>query len=1014
MEELVIKKPELIGRDEDLLKLKKSLENAFDGNGSTVFIAGEAGIGKTRLVSELKKIAEEKDVDIIQGWCLAESLEPLMPVKTALREAGLSNMISGDPPPKVISAYLINDAGKLISKAEREESDLDPDIFASMLQAVGNFVQESLQMMDKKGGAGLNSLGYGDYTILIQSSGRISIATVIEGMNSEFLIEDMKKTLEDIGDEFEDWSGAESETADAKRKIEWFIDSGKYDGRFLVDDSKIKQENLFDNILMGLQRKSKEAPLMIFLDDLQWADPSSLNLLHYLSRNTKKDRIIIVGTYRPEDIIESLEGKPHQLKTAVQNMSREDLFEQIELKRLDEKGTASLTIGALGETDLDDAFFERIFSETEGTPFFVLEVVKLLIEDKALRHNEDGFWELITEINELKIPSKVHDVIQRRLDRLMKDQRKILDCASVVGDGFESDIVGNVLGVNKLRLLEDLSEIEKTHQLIHSFQKKYTFDHAKVREVLYNGIMDELKQEYHKNIGDSLMDIYKDESDNIVDRLAYHYYEAGDERAGEYLVKAGDMAKERYANEESMRLYRNALKVLKDDEKLRHTYENLGDVNFLAGEFTTTIDNYDSALEMEPDNKKKMNIHKKIAGVYAKTGDFQKSKEVCDSGLELLKDEECRERAQLLESLGWAYIRMGDYEKASELLVKSLKIAENFRDKKEIAHAHHSIGTMSLTKGDFDEALKHLEKALEIREDIDDAIGQPASLNNIGIVHYNKGEMDKALEYYGQSLEINEKIGDKWGIATAFNNIGLVHSEKGEPDKALEYYEHCLEIEEKIGDKTGIASVLNNIGNLYHNKGEPDKALEYHGQSLEIREKIGDKTGIAHSLINIGNACHSKGETDKALEHLNKSHEIGMELGDKWILVHDYCGLAEAHFELGDVNMALENASKGLELSVKIGAKGEEGISYKVLGMIYRENAEWDRAITSFEKARAILEDIRDKNALARVFYEYGNMWNAKGEPDKAKANIEKALTMSQEIGLKLWEEKTRKALDEL
>ena len=87
MDELAFKTPYLIGREEEFSKLKYALENAIDGEGSTIFIAGEAGIGKTRLVSELKKEAEAKDVNILQGWCLAESLEPLMPIKSALREA---------------------------------------------------------------------------------------------------------------------------------------------------------------------------------------------------------------------------------------------------------------------------------------------------------------------------------------------------------------------------------------------------------------------------------------------------------------------------------------------------------------------------------------------------------------------------------------------------------------------------------------------------------------------------------------------------------------------------------------------------------------------------------------------------------------------------------------------------------------------------------------------------------------------------------------------------------------
>jgi len=1013
METPSLRQPDLIGRDDELAKLKSSLDNAHEGRGSTIFVAGEAGIGKTRIVNELISHAESKGTQIMKGWCLAESLEPLLPVKTALREVGLFHLISGSPPPKVISTYLMNENGMLLAKAEREEMGIDPDIFTGMLQAVGNFVQDSLSIMSEEGKGGLNTLGFQDHTILIQTHGTLSLAAVIKGEKCEFLVEDMKHLLAETGDKFRDWEGDMDATQEIQPKVTWFVESGKYDGKFLVDDPKIKQENLFDNVLLGIQRASVEKPLLLFLDDLQWSDPTTLNLLHYLSRNTRKNRILMLGTYRPEDIIESEEGKPHQLKTTMQNMSREDLFKKIELMRLGPDETRKIIRSALNNDSFQDDFFIKTYKETEGAPFFILEVMKLLIDNKTISQDEEGIWNLVTDIETLDIPSKVYDVIKRRLDRLKREQKEILECASVIGEEFESEIIGNAIGIDKFRLLKDLSEIEKSHQLVHYLPDKYRFDHAKVKEVLYYGIGEELRKEYHRIIGDTIGDLNKDAPDEIVNVLAYHYHEAGDERAGEYLVQAGDMAKDRYANEEAVSLYRNALKVLEDDERMRNTYENLGEVYSLTAEFASAIDNYNSALKMEKDNKKKAIIHKKIAGVYSHKGDFQKSKEVCQSGLKLLKNEECLESAQLLESQGWAYVRMGDYENASELLGKSLRIAQGLHNKKAIAKAYHTIGSTNLNKGEFDDALKHLEMALKIRKEIDDARGQSASLNNTGVVYWNKGEIDKAREYYERSLEIDEKIGNKWGISTALNNIGLVHSEKGELDKALEHYGQTLEIDEKIGDKSGIASVLNNIGNIYNRKGEMDKALEIHRRSLGLRENIGDKTGIAHSLINIGNSYKCKGETEKALEHFNRSLDIGVEIGDKWLLGHIYFSLAESILELGDVEKALENAEKGLELSARIGAKREEGMCHQALGMIYREKGEWSRSIESFETAVEILEEAKDKNVLARVFYEYGLMWKAKGEPGKAGDLIGKALELSEEMGMELWAEKCRKALGE-
>ena len=234
---------EFVGREKEFEKLKYLIGDVINNNGRVVLISGEAGIGKTRLVEEVIKEAEKMKFKIIRAQCLSESLEPLFPVKEALKNAGLSHLIYRTPP-LVLSVYLINKAGLLITKVEREESGIDPDIFASMLQAVASFVQDSFSMMGKEG-AGLNTLGYGDYRIIIQRHGNMSLASVIRGKESEFLIDDMKKFLVEVGNKLDSWDGSAEEAMPYAYKLRHFIESGKYDGKPLVEDPKLKQENLF-------------------------------------------------------------------------------------------------------------------------------------------------------------------------------------------------------------------------------------------------------------------------------------------------------------------------------------------------------------------------------------------------------------------------------------------------------------------------------------------------------------------------------------------------------------------------------------------------------------------------------------------------------------------------------------------------------------------------------------------------------------------------------------------------
>ena len=1047
-------RPELVGRGSELTKLTDSLDAVVEGNGSTTFISGEAGIGKTRLVEELISAAEERGAKMIRGWCLAESLEPLMPFKEALRDADLYHLIAESPPPKVISAYLIDDAGMLISKAEREETDLDPDIFASMLTAVENFISDSLSMMGEMEASKLNTIGYGEHDILIQTVGDLSMATVIEGTNSEFLIDDMKKTLADIGTAFDDWSGDMKKAEEIQPKIDWFINSRKYRGRYLVDDPKIKQENLFDNVLKGLRRIASEQPIVLFLDDLQWADPTTLNLLHYLSRNTRDYEVFILGTYRPEDIseipgiskgrrksgtfpadvselsstipnvggicqkipadiVEGYYGKTHQLKIAMQNMSREGLFKEIKLNRLDGSMVEEFATKTLGQVDMKEEFADRIYYESEGNPFFLLELIQMLVEEEHLKE-EDGVWSLERSIDEVNIPSKIYDVIVRRLGRLIKEQSELLECASVIGEEFDSQILEGVTGRNRIDILKNLNEIEKVHNLIHSMKKKYRFDHNKIREVLYNDINEELRVEYHRVVAESYEELYKDNLEDAVENIAYHYFKAEDERAVEYLLDAGDKSKDKYANIEAERFYRNALSLIDEgDKRSVRAYEGMGDVIGIIGEYDEALKNYKNALDLEDDNKKKARLYGKIAGVYVDKGEYDRSLEYADKGMSLTTEDDvgmCR----LLNKKGWAYTRQGDYDTAMDIFEEERVLSDRLDEKKDYAQALHDIGTIYISKGDYDEGKDYLEKALAIRTKIEDVKGMAKSLNNIGSIHYRKSEFDESLEFHERSLETAEEIGNKDGIGISLNNIGTIYSAKGEKDKALQYYKRSLETAEEISDKNSIALSLNNIGIIYNYKGELYKALEYFQRSLEMREEIGDKNGIAMSLGSIGTIYSDKGELDKALEYYKRSLEMREEIGYKGGIAYSLCNIGMIYSDKGELDKAKNNAEKALKISKEIGAKSREGESHKILGMVYRGQERWKEAKEEFEKGIEILEMAGEKKELAEALYEYGLMWKAKGDREHAEENLTKSLSMFEEMTMKLLIDKAKEALSSL
>ncbi len=985
--------PELIGRNEEFDRLCELWEEALENIGSTVLISGEAGIGKTRLVTELTELAQKNEAIIIKGWCLVDSLEPLLPFKEGLRDAELSQLISDDPPPKIVSAYLINKDGMLLTKAERSETELDSDIFASMLTAVGNFVTDSLSMMGEKRLGELNTIGYGEHSIMIQTIKELSLATVIKGnTNSEFLIDDMRKTLLEIGDRYELWDGNIASTDEVRSKIEWFIDSDKYNGKHLVDDPKVRRENLFDNVLLGLRRISSRHPIVLFLDDLQWAEPTTLKLLHYLSRNTRDKRILILGTYRPEDVIELDDGKAHLLKTAMQDMSREDLFIRIALERLNEPAVEEFVRNNLGDAEFEEEFLERIYKESEGNPFFLLEVIHMLVEEGHLV-KEDGEWKVGKNLESVNIPSRVYDVVVRRVDRLMAEHRELLECASVMGLEFDSEVVGQVMGVNRIRLLKSLNKIERDHNLIHSIKKRYMFDHSKIRDVLYNGIIEELKEEYHKIIAETYENIHQGREE-IVYELAKHWYLGGvSEKSFEYYRRAAEMAKGSYANKQAIECYDRILEIIpfletmedRDDIMIDSLHQK-GECLKTIGEWGDAEDAFNEALQIA----EKSGDRCKIAECTVKMGDIHLLESRYDESLELFRgameiyrelgDE--RGYCESLGRMGSVYNSISEYDRAMEYLNEMQEIAERLQDSNLLSKLYGSLGSTHSGKGELKKSMEYFEKKLNIKEEEDDLMGIGYTMVNMATIYVRLQNYDKCMDLCNRVLEIVEKTGDKLMEQNVLGKLGIAYAEQGNFSKGLEYYEKKLALSQKIGDRRSVAYVANNVGELYKDMGEYEKALEYYQKDVDISKELGDKRGYAITIGNMGNLYKLTGDFDRAEELYEETIQIARDQETKDVLSYFLTCKADLCFEKNQIEKAVELNQEALEITEDI----------KMHLALFNANILRAKIISKTDKDRGIqiLKDMLKEDHIgpeeATLHYE---LYNISGEDEHKKEALE-------------------------
>jgi class 3 adenylate cyclase len=316
----------------------------------------------------------------------------------------------------------------------------------------------------------------------------------------------------------------------------------------------------FDGITQFLKNASKAQPLLIVLDDLHWADKSSLMLLQFVSREIRSSRVMILGTYRDIEV-----GRQHPLAETLAELNREQLIRRIHLRGISAEDIGKLiqmTAGVKAQPALVDA----VLKQTEGNPFFINEIVRLLVTDGRLDSASTTTSWSVT------IPQSVRDVIGKRLDHLSEACNHALTVAALIGREFEVAVLKEVADLGEDQMVDLLDEA-MAGRIIAEVPKtpgQYVFTHALIRETLAGELSALRRARMHRQIADKLESLYGRKPESHLAQLAYHFFEGiqqGDtEKAVLYCRMAGDKALASVAYQEGATHYENALQALRLEE----------------------------------------------------------------------------------------------------------------------------------------------------------------------------------------------------------------------------------------------------------------------------------------------------------------------------------------------------------------------------------------------------------------------------------------------------------------
>jgi len=746
-----------VGRETELSRLKTFLEKAAQGNGQVVFIAGEAGAGKSSLVTEFVRRSEALDPKLIAsiGECNAQTgiADPYLPFRQVL-----TALTTG------------SEEGKTAGEIDKEKK----------LARWKDFVQASSKTLMM---VGPDLIG-----IFVPGASLLARVGTQLAINSNLAA----KLSERVGKK----PGKENPKVDAA------LDQGK----------------IFEQYAAVLKTLAKDHTLVLILDDLQWADSGSINLLFHIARQLKDSRLLLVGTYRPDDVALGRDGGRHPLEPIFNELKRYYGDIVVDLSKTEAKEGQAF-VDALVDAEpnqLDHGFREDLFAHTGGQPLFTVELLRNLQECCSLVKDGQGQWIQSNKLDWQALPARIEGVIGERVARLPADLHETLSIASIIGLEFTAQVVGRIQKLDERQIIRNLSsELEKRYLLVveqgeikiyRQFLSQYRFSHVLIQQYLYDELSAGERRLLHGEIAETLESIYADKTDEVALHLARHYEAAGkDEKAISYLIIAGDAAFRVYAYTEAIGAYTRALEIADQasagGERMNHVYLNRGRALELNNQYELAVQNYDRMLAIAQKHQdQSMELAAKVAAstLYSTPtplADASKGQKLSEETLELARKLGDRAiEARVLWNLQLVNLFQNKAAEAIEYGEKSLVIARDLNLVEQMAYVLSDLGWAYNVAGRFEEADEKIVEGALLWKKLGNLPMLSSNLNASMFGYYWNGADEKVLRSAKEAYQISVSIKELWNQASARNFQALVWFERGEIDQALEAMEESIQI----------------------------------------------------------------------------------------------------------------------------------------------------------------------------------------------------------------------------
>jgi predicted ATPase/DNA-binding SARP family transcriptional activator len=528
------------------------------------------------------------------------------------------------------------------------------------------------------------------------------------------------------------------------------------------------------------------SPGVLFIDDVHWADASSLDLLAYLVRRPRPGRrLCVVLTWRDEVV-----SADHRLRGLLTEVQRDRAATVLRLSRLDRATVEALVGTVVGNAD---GLGRRLYDETEGLPLFLGEYLAAITNGSLAA--EDEAWSL---------PGGVRDLLHGRLGAVGETGWQLLNAAAVIGRSFDFDTVREASGRSEeeaVAALEELTGQGLVEEVKGAGERiiVYDFGHEKLRALVYEETSLARRRLLHRRVAESLAHRAhrRRETGALAGQIAHHYQLAGwDADAADYFKLAGEHARALYANAEALAHFRAALALGHPDAaRLR---EAVGDLQTLLGEYGEALASYETAAALGGGNYL-ANIERKLGNVYQRLGEWELAESHFEAALG--GTGPAGDLARLHADLSLVAHQRGESDLALERAHRALELAEAAGEERALAQTHNVLGVLASGGGDLDGARRHLERSLALAEALGDPAAQVAALNNLALASANGGEIEEALESAEAALALCVALGDRHREAAVHNNLADLLYAAGRQEESMTHLKQAVEIFAEVGER---------------------------------------------------------------------------------------------------------------------------------------------------------------------------------------------------------------------